>query len=374
MSEFNFLKDFEKTVDKLEGVSSSAQPPRYWYSTGNYNLNKIISGSFFRGIPQGRITNFAGPSGVGKSFMTGNIIRSAQQSGAYVLLLDSENALDDAFMSAIGCDTEHNYNYKSVTTIDHVVKIISSFIKGYEKEYGVKSIDNADAPQVLIAIDSLDMLSTATENENFSKGVQKGDQGQRSKQLKAMLRNLVGSIKHHKIAIITTSQVYQATAEQMLGGEGQWIISNAIRYALSQIVLLTKLKLRDENDRKNIRGIRMKCEGYKTRFTQPFQTVTVHVPYESGMDPYSGLLDTLKGLNIVTNRGAWYYYKDGSDEVKFQKKDFSNHADKLLQMAEAHKDAFVEVGEDLEEDTQTESKTELNARRRRKEAATKSEG
>jgi len=367
MSDFNFLKEFEKSVDKLEGVSSSAQPPKYWYSTGNFNLNKIISGSFFKGIPQGRITNFAGTSGVGKSFMTGNIIRSAQQSGAYVLLLDSENALDNEFMGAIGCDTKNNYNYKSVTTIEHVIKIVSAFIKGYEKEYGVKSVDNVDAPQVLIAIDSLDMLSTASENDNFSKGIQKGDQGQRAKQLKAMLRSLVGGIKHHNIVILTTSQVYQATAEQMMQGEGQWIISNAIRYALSQIVLLTKLKLRDENDRKNIRGIRMKCEGYKTRFTQPFQNVTVHVPYETGMNPYSGLLDTLKGMDIVTSRGAWYYYQEGGVEVKFQKKTFisDGHADKLLQVAETRTDTFVEVTEPLEEDTSTESRADLKERRKK---------
>ena len=357
MADFDFLKEFEKTVDRMSGVSSSAHAPRYWYSTGNYNLNKIISGSFFRGIPQGRITNFAGPSGVGKSFMTGNIIRSAQDAGAYILLLDSENALDDDFMSAIGCDVDNNYNYKSVLTIEHVLKIVSSFINGYEKEYGVNSVDNPDAPQVLIAIDSLDMLLTASEAENFSKGKQKGDQGQRSKQLKALLRNFVGAIKQHNITMITTSQVYQNT--EMMNGEGMWIVSNAIRYALSQIVLLTKLKLRDDKDKKNIRGIRMKCEGYKTRFTQPFQSTTVEVPYESGMNPLSGVLDTLKDLGIVTNRGAWYYYDIDGTQEKFQRSTFDKHALKLLQHVDAQSDAFLEVTAAVEVDGDTATKAEI---------------
>lgn len=366
----DFLKEFEKTVDRMEGVGSSAQPPRYWYTTGNYVLNKIISGSFFKGIPQGRILDFAGPSGVGKSFMVGNVIKNAQDAGAYILLLDSENALDDEFMGAIGCDVKNDYNYKSVSTIEHVIKIVSAFIKGYEKEYGVMSVNNPDAPQILVAIDSLDMLSTSSEDENFNKGVQKGDQGQRAKQLKAMLRNFVNAIKHHNIAMIVTSQVYQATADQLLAGEGQWIVGNSIKFALSQIVMLTKLKLRDENNKKDIKGIRMKCEGYKTRFTKPFQNVTVHVPYESGMDPFSGLLDTLKGMGIVENRGAWYYVV-GTD-IKFQQKNFAEFAMDLLQRAEGQKDLFLEVDEkDIIIDTETETKDETANRRKSKAAKNK---
>lgn len=59
----DFLKDFNKEIEKLEDVGTSSIPPRYWYPTGNYVLNKIISGDFKKGIPQGRITNLAGPSG-----------------------------------------------------------------------------------------------------------------------------------------------------------------------------------------------------------------------------------------------------------------------------------------------------------------------
>ena len=69
----DFLKDFEKTIDKIDGVGGSSQPPRYWYTFGNYVLNRIMSGSFMKGVPQGRITGLAGPSGAGKSFVLGNL-------------------------------------------------------------------------------------------------------------------------------------------------------------------------------------------------------------------------------------------------------------------------------------------------------------
>jgi hypothetical protein len=61
-SKLSFMNDFDKDMDKA-GISAEDAPPKYWYSTGNYVLNKIISSSFQRGIPQGRATALVGPSG-----------------------------------------------------------------------------------------------------------------------------------------------------------------------------------------------------------------------------------------------------------------------------------------------------------------------
>ena len=60
---FSFMDKFDAELNKMDGVGTSSLPPRYWYSTGNYVLNRIISGSYYNGIPQGRITDLAGPSG-----------------------------------------------------------------------------------------------------------------------------------------------------------------------------------------------------------------------------------------------------------------------------------------------------------------------
>jgi hypothetical protein len=62
MQKLSFLKDFKKNISKLENVNLDAKPPTFWYSTGNLALNRIISGSYQRGIPQGRVTAFVGPS------------------------------------------------------------------------------------------------------------------------------------------------------------------------------------------------------------------------------------------------------------------------------------------------------------------------
>ncbi len=310
MADISFIKEFEKDLGDLDNL----QPPRYWFSSGNYVINKIISGSFTKGaVGQGRVTGLAGPSGAGKSFILCNIMREAQKQGAYIVAMDSENALDDDFVSAIGVDPTEGYKYIAVDTVPDCVRVVSSFVTKYKKAY--KKNDET-APLVLFVLDSLDMLSTETELEQFDKGETKGDQGQRNKQLKKMLRLFVQAIKGYNISIVVTSQVYKN--QDLLNGEGVWIVSDAVRFSLSQIMLLTKLKLREgKGADRSVQGINMKVEGFKTRFTKPFQTVTVEVPYDTGMDPYNGLVDVAVEMGIIEKSGSWLYFNG----EKYQGKD-----------------------------------------------------
>lgn len=356
----DFIKGFNKDLDKMEGISTSSAPPRYWYSTGNYVLNSIISGNFQRGIPQGRITDLAGPSGSGKSFIAANLVAAAQREGASILIVDSENALDDEFMSKIGVDVDRpDYMYAGVTTIPETTRVISSFLSGYEAQFG----KDPNAPQALILIDSLDMLMTETEQDHFEKGVTKGDQGQKNKQLKAMLRTFTGAIKHLNVAMICTSQVYKN--QDVLNGEGLWIVSDAVKYAASQIVLIQKRKLKDDAKGAkvgDVAGVRMICEGYKTRFTKPYQKVEIEVPYETGMDPLSGLLEVAKQAGVIVQKGS-YYSMAGSDD-KWYAKNMDPYVDQILADLEARESVFLDT--DAEVDTETETKADTKARRQAK--------
>jgi len=334
----DFLKGITKDLEKAGFDVGASEPPRYWFSTGNYVMNKILGGSYLRGIPQGRILGIVGGSQTGKSFISCNIMREAQQEGAIVVVLDSEHALDDDFVRSIGVDPDsENYIYIDIDTIPQCKRVVSKFTTDYKKQYGRAE----DAPKILIVIDSLGMLMTETEEENYAKGVSKGDQGQRSKQTKAMLREFVQAIKHLNISIVVTDGVYKN--QDLLNGEGLYIVNDAEKFSLSHIALLSKLKLKDKNDSKNILGMRMKVEGYKTRFTQPFQTVTIEVPYETGMDPYNGLLDVAKNLGIITQKGA-YYSLPGQEKGWMMKDGWDENKAKILELCEAKCDEFLDAG------------------------------
>lgn len=359
MADLSFLKDFKKSIADIEGIGDNSQDPRFWLSTGNYNLNKIISGSFYKGIPQGRLTALCGPSSSGKSFLGANLVANAQKEGAFALVIDSEHALADKFMTDIGVDVNNNYLYQEITTIPQVIQILSSFLQKYRKDYG----NSEKAPKVIVLIDSLDMLLTERELEHFEAGESAGDQGQRNKQLKAMLRPIVQSIKDLNITVVFTSQVYKN--QDLKNGEGVWLFADSTKYAASQIILLTKLKLKDTGE-SAVRGIRMKCEGYKTRFTKPFQTVTIEVPYDTGMNPLSGLILVAEEMKIIEKRGSRYGFV--GEEVSFFSKDIAEHAERILSSGEAKRDAylkFIEASEEVAED-QGETAKDTKARRGKK--------
>jgi len=325
-----FLDKFKKQVNEVEGVSLSAGPPKFWIGMGNYVLNLIMSGDPYKGIPQGRITLLTGPSSSGKSFLAANIAAAAQKEGCFVLVLDSEHALDNDFVAKIGVDPTDTSTYLGVEidTFPQATEMLAEFLKGYSADQD--SAKPTMPEKLLIILDSLDMLQTDTEFENFQKGIMKGDQGQRAKQGKGLLRCIVHPIKRLNIAVLITGQPYRAKQEQILEGEGKWVINDAIRFAFSQIVLITKTKLKDAKIKTMVKGIKMKCEGFKTRFTQPYQTVSIEVPYDTGMDKYSGLANTAVELGIVQKKGGWHTIKGETDN--WYEKDIAKHADKILAM------------------------------------------
>jgi hypothetical protein len=80
-----------------------------------------------------------------------------------------------------------------------------------------------------------------------------------------------------------------------------------------------------------VRGIRAACKIMKTRYAKPFESVQVKIPYETGMNPYSGLLDLFEKANILTKEGNRLVYTTDSGEViKFFRKGWESNEDGCL--------------------------------------------
>jgi RecA/RadA recombinase len=306
-----FLKDFRKELKKLDNVSIEFLPPPFWYSTGNFALNKVLSGSYFKAVPQGRLSALVGPSAAGKSYILCSIIREAQKTGAFPLVIDSENALDPDFMRRAGINVDADkLQYAQVVTIQDVTKVISEFFNMYEKAYG-KS--NKEAPRLLIVLDSLGNCLTDGENEKFNKGVQTGDQGASAKNKKHLLRTLVSRLARYNTTFVFTDQVYP---QDIMMGDGPWAVTNGVKYSASQIALLTKLKLKEDSQ---VVGIRMKVETYKSRFVKPGTKIELEIPFTTGLSPTSGLLEMLLEEKILTKEGYSFVVTLDGAPIKFKK-------------------------------------------------------
>src|SRR5210317_1938769 len=196
-----FRKDITKSID---GLSIGFHDPTDWISTGNYALNYLISGDFYKGVPMGKVTVFAGESGAGKSyFAAGNIVKSAQEQGIFVVLIDTENALDEAWLQALQVDTSPEKLLKlSMSMIDDVAKTISLFMKDY------KDMAEEERPKVLFVIDSLGMMLTPTDVDQFDKGDMKGDMGRKPKALTSLVRNCVNMFGAYNVGMVCTNHTY----------------------------------------------------------------------------------------------------------------------------------------------------------------------
>ena len=305
------LSKFRKTLTKsIDGLGVGFNDPTDWISTGSYALNYLISDDFNKGIPLGKVAVFAGESGAGKSYIcAGNIVKDAQKQGIYVILIDSENALDEAWLHALGVDTAEDKLLKlNMAMIDDVARTIHEFMKEYK--------EMAERPRVLFVIDSLGMLLTPTDINQFQAGDLKGDMGRKPKALTALVRNCVNMFGSYNVGLVCTNHTYASQDmfdpdDKISGGQG-------FIYASSIVVAMRKLKLKtdeDGNKTTTVNGIRSACKIMKTRYAKPFETVQVEIPYTTGMSPYSGLTTLFEAKGLLKKEGNSLVYTTHDGEI-----------------------------------------------------------
>jgi len=342
-----FRKDLTKSID---GLSFGFNDPTDWVSTGNYTLNYLISGDFHKGIPLGKVTVFAGESGAGKSYIcSGNIIKNAQEQDIFCILIDSENALDESWLHALGVDTSEDKLLKmNMAMIDDVARTISEFMKGY------KGMDANERPKVLFVIDSLGMLLTPTDVNQFEAGEMKGDMGRKPKALTSLVRNCVNMFGSMNVGMVCTNHTYASQDmfdpdDKISGGQG-------FIYASSIVVAMRKLKLKvdaDGNKTSQVHGIRSACKVMKTRYAKPFESVQVEIPYETGMSPTSGLLEMFEAKGILQKEGNKLTYTSSTtgEIIKEFRKGWTD--DKLMVIIDEWKETSIKSTVVITEEEET---------------------
>jgi hypothetical protein len=160
------------------------------------------------------------------------------------------------------------------------------------------------------------MLLTPTDVNQFEAGDLKGDMGRKPKALTALVRNCVNMFGSLNIGLVATNHTYASQDmfdpdDKISGGQG-------FIYASSIVVAMKKLKLKEDEDGNKItevKGIRAACKIMKTRYAKPFESVQVKIPYETGMNPYSGLVDLAEGKGMLVKDGNRLAYTTTDGEI-----------------------------------------------------------
>lgn len=282
---FSF-NDLAKKMEKInpEGLIASINSERIkinnWINTGNYLLNAQISGTIFGGIPEGRITMFSGLAGTGKTYLSLNVCKSAQDQGYKIIWVDTENAIDDKTFERFGIDPS-NVLYVPMNVISelstYLVNVLDSLIEA--------KAANQEIDKYIVVIDSLGNLSTDKEVRDVASGSDKADMT-RAKELKRLFRVLTKKLGQLKIAAVITNHVYANIgsfypSNTPSGGTGA--IFNA-----STIIELSKAQLKEDGDGKPKTGIVVTSNIPKSRFTRALP-IKFHISFIHGMNPYVGL-------------------------------------------------------------------------------------
>jgi RecA/RadA recombinase len=280
-------------------------PIRDWISTGNVLLNSQISSYADRGIPSGRVVQFNGDAGVGKTFLGLECLKSAQKMGYFGIIYDSEMANNDRkTLKSRGIDT-NNLLYIPIDTVESL------------KTSLLNIIEEATADdKIFILVDSIGNLSTRKELEDSIEGSTTKDMT-RPAQLKALFRTCTIKAGVKNIPIIVINHQYASMSfmggSNRAGGGGPEYNSSIIN---------TFSKAQEKAADGTITGGLITSTLNKCRTAKERTKIKFSIDFENGLTKYSGLELFCKDEKLIEgDKKGWAFtkktgFKQGQEKSK----------------------------------------------------------
>ena len=318
------LKAMQKLVNKKTGLNvahnlneNNPTIVKEWIPTGSRWLDSIIVRGKYGGIPVGKITEIAGLSGSGKSFMAAQIAGNAQKMGLFPVYFDAESAIDPDFLEHAGVDTS-NLMYVQAVSVEKVLEAIEMLIASYEDT------------KFLFIWDSIAATSSEKEiesdfNPQSTMSVKPRIFGKAFPKLTIPLAD-----GQHTLLLINQLKTNINVNNPMAALVEPWIApgGKAIEYFSSMRIWLTKRKSKAAyvKDETGLRiGSEVKCTLQKSRFGTEGRQCTFKILWsgEAAIQDEESWLIALKssGTKRLKLSGAWYALEHANGkETKFQGK------------------------------------------------------
>jgi len=281
-----------------------------WISTGSSILDLAISNRPHGGLPVGKMIEFNGLEGTGKSLLSAHVVADTQKKGGIAVVIDTENSAAPDFWKSLGVDLS-KLLYVQCETVEDIFEKMEQMIAIVRKS-------NKDRILTII-VDSVAAASTKVELESdhgkdgFSTG--------KSIIISKAMRKITTMIGRQKVLTVFTNQLRQNLNAMAFGDK--YVVSGgkSLAYHCSVRVRLNntgKLKKGEE-----VIGNECKAVVVKNRMGPPQRQASFDIYFDSGIADYGSWIKVLKENNLVKQGGAYYTYKkDDGTEWKFQSKDF----------------------------------------------------
>ena len=319
------FKDF-KVAYFLDGHDETPSDLTEWISTGSSMLDLAISNRPNGGIPVGRITEITGLEASGKSLLAGHMLANTQKKGGLAVYIDTENAMNEEFLRAIGVDVS-NMLYIQLEAVEDIFEVVEDII--------VKIRESQKDRLVSIVVDSVAAATTKVEQSaDYDKD---GWATSKAIVLSKAMRKITQLIGRQRVCLIFTNQLRQKLGV-MFGDPWTTSGGKALGFHAScRLRLKAAGQIKSKIDGKDQTiGIKTKAIVVKNRMGPPLRTAEFEIYFDSGVDDYGGWLQVMKDRKLISLAGAWYTYTDtvtGKDH-KFLSKDFKDLMDNNPELKE----------------------------------------
>ena len=281
-----------------------------WISTGSSILDLAISNRPHGGLPVGKMIEFNGLEGTGKSLLSAHVVADTQKKGGIAVVIDTENSAAPEFWKSLGVDLS-KLLYVQCETVEDIFEKMEQMI-------GIVRKSNKDRILTII-VDSVAAASTKVELE--SDHGKDGYATGKSIIISKAMRKITTMIGRQKVLTVFTNQLRQNINAMAFGDK--YVVSGgkSLAYHCSVRVRLNntgKLKKGEE-----VIGNECKALVVKNRMGPPQRQASFDIYFDSGIADYGSWIKVLKENDLVKQGGSYYTYKkDDGTEWKFQSKDF----------------------------------------------------
>lgn len=149
------------------------------------------------GIPVGKVVEFYGGPGCGKTTASYHIIAETQRRGGGALFIDTEQSFDLERAIECGC-TEKDLDVVSAESIDAIFRAILSLISNLEK--------TGFSKDVVVVVDSITAVTTEFDLSHVQPGGQSRP-GEEARAIKAGLKRVVPKLARLKVPLIMITHI-----------------------------------------------------------------------------------------------------------------------------------------------------------------------
>ena len=286
-----------------------------WIPTGSRWLDSIICRGEMAGIPVGKITELAGLSSAGKSYMACQIAAKAQIMGHCVIYFDAESAIDPTFLTKSGVDINNDFLYVQAVSVEKTLETIEDLMTQYPDTQFLFIWDSiaATSAEKDLEGDFNPQSSMAVKPRIFAKAFPKLVVPLANQQCTLLLIN--------QLKTNITSNIAEAMTTPLVAPGGK-----AIVYSCSLRIWLTKRKAKASfvTDNTGLRiGSEVKVKVEKSRFGSEGRTCGFKILWgkEVGIQDEESWLEALRASGSERFKpSAWNKIFDAKGkEFKFQK-------------------------------------------------------